>query len=104
MLTPEIICNVYLTVAWQIQIAWFFDGDIIGLYKNQEVAIYDRRKLREPRILVGDTVTIYGYGCGTSVMKVMQGFSTVDSYNVPALEVVVLCQDLAQIKMSCSAN
>ena len=70
---------------------WIFPGDIIATINGEEIAVYDDRTVREPRITKGDTVTIYAVGYGLSTMKVKQKgivFSkTVDEYDVPAVKI-----------------
>lgn len=70
---------------------WIFPGDIIATMDGEELAVYDDRVVREPRILEGETVTIYAVGYGLSTIKVKQkGLvfnKTVDEYNVPAVKI-----------------
>lgn len=70
---------------------WVFPGDIIATYQGEELAVYDGRAVREPRILEGDTITVYAVGYGLSKMQVKQkGLvlnKTVDEYDVPAIQI-----------------
>ncbi len=72
---------------------------IWGTYQGSEIVITDDRANKEPGFRAGDTVTIYGYGNGTSTVNVKKkeyqgsvliGFSynkTVDSYDIPNIKV-----------------
>lgn len=70
---------------------WIFPGDIIATVGGEELAVYDDRIVREPRIVEGDTITVYAIGYGLSTIKVKQkGLvfnKTVDEYNVPAIKI-----------------
>ena len=70
---------------------WIFPGDIIATLNGEEIAVYDERQVREPRIMKGDTITVYAVGYGLSKMKVkQQGVlynKTVDEYDVPAIKI-----------------
>ena len=70
---------------------WIFPGDIIALYQDQELGVYDNRLTREPRFLEGDTVTVYATGDGLSKINIKEQGTilkkTVDSYEIPAIEV-----------------
>lgn len=70
---------------------WIFPGDIIATVGGEELAVYDDRIVREPRIMEGDTITVYATGYGLSTIKLKQKgivFSkTVDEYNVPAIKI-----------------
>ena len=70
---------------------WIFPGDIIATINGEELAVYDDRIVREPRIIEGDTVTIYAVGDGLATMKVKQkGLvfnKTIDEYDVPAVKI-----------------
>lgn len=70
---------------------WIFPGDIIATYQGEELAVYDGRAVREPRILEGDTITVYAVGYGLSKMQIKQkGLvfnKTVDEYDVPAIQI-----------------
>ena len=41
----------------------------LGSLNGKDIAVYDKRKTKEPMIREGDTVTIYGYSDGLSVLK-----------------------------------
>ena len=67
-----------------------FDGNIMGTYEGKEIGVVDNRVNKEPKMLEGDTVVIYGYGKGTGTIKEKEGFKTVDSYMIPLLDIRVL--------------
>ena len=56
---------------------------------NQEIVLYDHREVKEPTIIEGDTITIYGRGDGLTVMKIKDTSGiidkTVQTYEVPAV-------------------
>ncbi|MCM1252644.1 MAG: zinc ribbon domain-containing protein [Clostridium sp.] len=68
-----------------------FLGDIIATMNGEELAVYDDRIEREPRIIEGETITIYATGNGLATMKVKQKGvvfnKTVDEYEVPAVKI-----------------
>lgn len=68
-----------------------FPGDIQGTLEGKEIAVYDEREVKEPKLAKGDTVTIYGKGNGLTTVKVKQKsgiFSkTVDKYNIPGISI-----------------
>lgn len=70
---------------------WIFPGDIIATLNGQDLAVYDDRQVREPRLIEGDTVTVYATGYGLSKMQVKQKGQlfnkTVDEYDVPAIKI-----------------
>lgn len=70
---------------------WIFPGDIIATVAGEELAVYDDRIVREPRIMEGDTITVYAVGYGLSTMKVKQKGvifnKTVDEYDVPSIKI-----------------
>lgn len=70
---------------------WIFPGDIIATFNGEELAVYDDRKIREPRIMEGDTVTVYAVGYGLTKMQVKQKGvlfnKTVDEYDVPTIKI-----------------
>lgn len=75
-----------------------YDEFYWALCEGETVILYDNRTAKEPALLVGDKITMYGYGNGTSTIDVKQkeylgslvlGLSynkTVDSYLVPCLK------------------
>ena len=74
------------------------DGTIWGTYQGQQVVIDDERTVKEPEILTGDTLTIYGYGGGTTTIKTYVkgsgllgtdlGADVVDKTEVPKIKIV----------------
>lgn len=68
-----------------------FDGDIEATMSGETVALYDGRTTKEPKLREGDSVTIYGYGKGTTTVKVqdVSGIlpKTVDKYDIPAIDI-----------------
>lgn len=58
---------------------------------NKKVAIYDKREVKEPKLLDGDTATIYGYGDGLTTIKVKDTSGlipkTVDEYTIPGINI-----------------
>lgn len=66
-----------------------FPGDIQGTLDGKEVAIYDERDTKEPKLAKGDTITIYGKGNGLTTVKIKQKagiFSkTIDKYSIPGI-------------------
>lgn len=68
-----------------------FDGDIEATLSGETVALYDGRTTKEPKLREGDSVTIYGYGKGTTTVKVqdVSGIlpKTVDKYDIPAIDI-----------------
>lgn len=68
-----------------------FDGDIEATMSGETIALYDGRETKEPKLREGDYVTIYGYGKGTTTVKVqdVSGWipKTVDKYSIPAIDI-----------------
>jgi len=68
-----------------------FDGDIEATMSGESIALYDGREKKEPKLREGDSVTIYGYGKGTTTVKVqdVSGLipKTVDKYDIPAIDI-----------------
>lgn len=74
-----------------------FDGTIWGKYQGQQVVVRDKRENKEPKILTGDTIVVYGNGGGLSkVTTYVQGTGlfgsnlgadVVSEVNVPVIEV-----------------
>ncbi|MCM1218809.1 MAG: hypothetical protein NC548_30360 [Lachnospiraceae bacterium] len=73
---------------------WIFDGDITAEYEGQELAVYDKRAVREPRLMKGDKLTVYAYGNGLAKMQVKQkGLvfdKTIDEYEIPCINLQYL--------------
>lgn len=71
-----------------------FSGDIKGSLSGKDVAVYDERDIKEPKLLEGDSVTIYGYGNGLTTIKVQDTSGwipkTVDKYTIPAIKIKYL--------------
>jgi hypothetical protein len=67
------------------------DGDIEAKMAGEQIALYDGRKTKEPKLREGDSDTIYGYGKGTTTVKVkdVSGIipKTVDKYSIPAIDI-----------------
>lgn len=57
---------------------------------SNEITIVDEREVKEPKLLEGDNVTIYGYGNGLSTIKIQDKSGilpkTVDKYEVPSID------------------
>lgn len=68
-----------------------FDGEIEGEYQGKKIALYDKRFTKEPKLLEGDNITIYGYGGGLTTIKVQDTSGiipkTVDKYDIPSLDI-----------------
>lgn len=68
-----------------------FSGDIEATMSGKTIALYDGRKTKEPKLLEGDSVTIYGYGKGLTTVKEqdVSGWipKTVDKYSIPAIDI-----------------
>lgn len=66
-----------------------FDGEIEGEYQGKSVALYDKRLEKEPKLIDGDTITIYGYGGGVTTVKVQETSGlipkTIDKYDIPSI-------------------
>ncbi len=64
---------------------------------GKEIAISDGREKKEPRLLKGDTVTIYGYGDGMERIKVKERRllfdKTVDTYEIPMVKMLYTSLD-----------
>ena len=78
-----------------------FQGDIIATYEGGEMGVYDDRIKREPRIMEGDTITVYAMGDGLCTMKKQQKVDvgvayvnkTVDKYEVPSIKIKYTAND-----------
>lgn len=68
-----------------------FPGDIQGTLDGKEVAVYDEREVKEPKLAKGDAITIYGKGNGLTTVKIKQKsgiFSkTIDKYSIPGISI-----------------
>ncbi|MDO4198371.1 MAG: hypothetical protein Q4D13_05235 [Erysipelotrichaceae bacterium] len=76
----------------------FMPGTIWGSYEGQEIILVDERGNKEPKILTGDYITLYGYGDGTSVIKTYKkgtgvlgsdlGAEVVSEVTVPKIKII----------------
>lgn len=68
-----------------------FSGDIEATMSGGTIALYDRRETKEPKLLEGDSVAIYGYGKGLTTIKEqdVSGWipKTVNEYSIPAIDI-----------------
>ena len=76
-----------------------YDTAIWATLGGEPIILYDNREIKEPALVEGDIVTIYGYGDGTTTIDTKQkeyqgsllfGFSydkTVDSYELPCVSI-----------------
>lgn len=68
-----------------------FADSYIASMSGNEIAIYDERELKEPKLLEGDTVVIYGYGKGLTEIKTYDksGFipKVIDKRKIPAVSI-----------------
>lgn len=68
-----------------------FDGEIEATMGGETIALYDNRETKEPKMREGDSVILYGYGKGTTTVKVqdVSGWipKTVDKYDIPAIDI-----------------
>lgn len=46
-----------------------FNGAVWASYNGNQIIVYDYREIREPRLMAGDTITIYAEGNGFSTIK-----------------------------------
>lgn len=46
-----------------------FNGAVWATYEGHQIIVYDNREIREPRLMAGDTITIYAAGNGLSKIK-----------------------------------
>lgn len=71
-----------------------FAGYYKATFEGKEITVYDERDVKEPKLLDGDTVTIYGYGNGlTTVKQKRQGLifdETVNEYTIPSIAIKFL--------------
>lgn len=67
------------------------EGGYMCTINGQELVIYDNREVKEPKLLKGDTVTIYGYGNGQATMQRKQkGLildKVVDEWYIPSVKI-----------------
>ena len=80
-----------------------FNGNIRATYHGGEIGVYDYRDMREPRIMEGDSITIYGTGAGLSTIKVYEkgtgllgtsiGANVVDQYEIPVVNMLYTEKD-----------
>ena len=68
-----------------------FQGDLIGTIPgtSKDISFYDSRTLREPRLQVGDVVTIYGFGDGLMTISEIEWSGiiphTKNKYDIPSI-------------------
>lgn len=68
-----------------------FQGDLIGTVvgTSKDISFYDAREIREPRLMVGDVVTICGFGDGLMTMKTVDRSGiipkTINEYDIPSI-------------------
>lgn len=71
-----------------------FADSYIASMSGNEIAIYDERELKEPKLLEGDTVVIYGYGRGLTEIKTYDksGFipKVIDKRKIPAISIAYI--------------
>lgn len=75
-----------------------FDGTIWGTYQGQKIVLVDNRSNKEPKILTGDSLTVYGYGDGLGTVKTYKkgtgvlgsdlGAEVVSKVEIPKISVV----------------
>ena len=67
-------------------------GDILAEFDGQEISVYDARAVREPRLMVGDTLTVYAQGNGLTKIKEKDGSGlfakTINEYEIPSIRLV----------------
>ena len=89
------------------------NGNVLATYGGGEIAIYDYREVREPRLKAGDSLTIYAQGDGLTKMKTYVkgsgffgtnlGADVVDEYEIPAVQMIYTNLDrLASFGLSSS--
>ena len=78
---------------------WIFQKGMLAVIPgtSSELIVYDGRKIREPRIMKGDTVKIYALGNGLGVIKQQTTNTiipkTVDKYEVPQVTIMKVEND-----------
>ncbi len=83
---------------------WIFQGDIIARMSGKELAVNDKRTVREPRFVNGDKVTIYGVGDGLARLKTYEKGTgllgtdfladTVEDKEIPSVNVTYTDKDI----------
>lgn len=72
----------------------FFADSYIASMSGEEIAIYDERELKEPKLLEGDTVVIYGYGKGLTEIKTYDSSGIIpkvlDKRKIPAVSIAYI--------------
>lgn len=84
---------------------WISDGDIFAVISgtNNQIAVYDHRPIREPRIMTGDHITVYGtadglvkmktYAEGTGILGSNLFAKTLEEKEIPAINVIYTSND-----------
>lgn len=58
---------------------------------SNKLAVYDDREIKEPKLVKGDTVIIYGYGDGLTTIKIQDTSKiipkTVEKYTIPGINI-----------------
>ena len=82
---------------------WIFEGDIMATISGKELAVYDKRIIREPRLMEGDKITVYAIGNGLATLKTYEEGSgilgsnllakTVDEEEIPCINIVMTDKD-----------
>lgn len=71
-----------------------FADSYIASMSGNEIAIYDERELKEPKLLEGDTVIIYGYGKGLTEIKTYDYSGIIpkvlDKRKIPAVSIAYI--------------
>jgi hypothetical protein len=67
-------------------------GGFIATMDGNDLVLRDNRDIKEPRIVVGDRVTVYGRGSGLATIRTREraiiGNRTVSEREVPEVEIV----------------
>jgi len=92
--TIPIKVTVYIK---EVEVQKFFNfgqGDYQGTINGQDVLIKDNRIVKEPKLLKGETVVIYGYGRGQATLQTKrEGLirdKVVDEQYIPAIQIEYL--------------
>ena len=82
---------------------WIMQGTQLGIMENnksKEIALSDNRKVRTPRFVEGETITLYGYGDGTRTMNgagvggtLSDIWSGDSGYEIPCISIVYTGND-----------
>lgn len=89
--TIPIKVTVYVKEARVGALRGLLDGGYLCTINGQDLAVSDIRSVKEPKLLEGDTVTIYGYGGGSSIMQRKQKGTIIDKvleeWYIPAVNI-----------------